>query len=129
MGRTLLIVDDDPVNREILQRRLERRGFVVVVAADGIEAIERVRAVRPDAVVMDLSMPVMDGYTTARALREDRDPAVAATPIIALSAHIFAGEQRRALDAGFDAYETKPVDLDRVIETIEVCLRRAPRTR
>ncbi|MHB0970375.1 MAG: response regulator [Thermoanaerobaculia bacterium] len=128
MGRTLLIVDDDPVNREILQRRLGRRGYEVFVAADGIEAIERVRAIRPDAVIMDLSMPVMDGYTTARALREDCDSAIAATPIIALSAHVFAGEQRRAMDAGFDAFETKPVDLDRVIETIEACVNR-PRPR
>jgi CheY-like chemotaxis protein len=127
--RTLLIVDDDPVNREILQRRLGRRGFDVLVAADGNEALIRVRGDRPDLVIMDLSMPVMDGYATARALRDDSDPAVARIPIIALSAHVFSNEQRRALDAGFDAYETKPVDLDRVIEKVEECLRRAPRTR
>lgn len=119
----LLVVDDDPVNREILERRLARRGYEIVVASNGREALERIRADRPDAVVMDLSMPVLDGYATARAVRADEDRAVARTPLIALTAHVLSDERQRAIEAGFDEYESKPVDLERLVEKLAAALR------
>jgi two-component system cell cycle response regulator DivK len=112
----ILLVEDNPENREMLSRRLIRRGFEVAFAEDGAEAIERARADIPDLVLMDLSLPVMDGWEATRRLKAD--PTTAGIPVIALTAHAMSGDRERALQAGCDDYDTKPVELDRLLDKI-----------
>src|SRR5262245_54164924 len=109
---TLLLVEDNHLNREMFSRRLERKGFRVLGAGDGREAVARVQAERPDLVLMDLSLPVMDGWEATRRLKADRS--TQAIPVIALTAHAVAGDREKALQVGCDDYETKPVDLARL---------------
>jgi CheY-like chemotaxis protein len=116
----ILLVEDNPDNRDMLSRRLVRRGFELCFAADGAEAIERARADRPDLVLMDLSLPVIDGWEATRRLKAD--PATRAIPVIALTAHAMAGDRTRALEAGCDDYDTKPVDLPRLLEKMAALL-------
>ncbi len=113
----VLIAEDNTENLDMLRRRLERRGYAVFAAADGQQAIEQTLAIKPDIVLMDVSMPVLSGLEATRAIREN--PEVAKTPIVALTAHAMDGDRARCLDAGCDAYATKPVDLPSLIATME----------
>ena len=117
----LLLVEDNELNRDMLARRLTRRGFEVLLAIDGAEAVRMAGAERPDIVLMDLSLPVLSGWEAARRLKTDET--TAGIPILALSAHAMAGDEVKALQAGCDDYDTKPVDLPRLLGKIESLLR------
>ena len=127
MRATILLVEDDPPGREALARFLVRRGHTVLFAADGAEAVQAVRERQPDLVVLDLSLPVMDGWEVARRLRADAF--TRAVPILALSAHALPGDRASALEAGADDFEPKPVDVPRLLAKLDGLLqarRRAP---
>jgi two-component system cell cycle response regulator DivK len=117
---TILYVEDNEDNVYMLVRRLRRHGFVVIVAADGAQGVETARRERPDLVLMDLSLPVLDGWEATRQLKNA--PETHPIPIIALSAHAMAGERERALAAGCNDFDTKPVDLDRLLAKIHAHL-------
>lgn len=108
------------MNRDMLSRRLTRRGFAVSIAEDGEQALAMVARERPDLVLMDMSLPVIDGWEATRRLKAD--PATAAIPIIALTAHALTSDRERALEAGCDDYDSKPVDLTRLTEKIAALL-------
>ena len=110
----ILIVEDNEENREMLSRRLERRGYSVVCAVNGIEGLEAVRSEAPDLVLMDLSLPAMDGLEATRRLKADTD--TRGVPVIALTAHAMVTDRASALEAGCDDFDTKPVDLVRLLE-------------
>ncbi|HEY5609845.1 MAG TPA: response regulator [Thermoanaerobaculia bacterium] len=112
----VLVVDDDEMNRDMLSRRLIKKGFDVVIAVNGLDAVEKARAGAPQIILMDLSMPVLDGYEATRRLKGD--DATQAIPIIGLSAHAMVGDREKALAAGCDDYDTKPVDLPRLLGRI-----------
>ena len=116
----ILIVEDNDLNRDMLSRRLVRRGFQVVVAADGAAGVEAAIRERPDLVLMDMSLPVVDGWQATRMIKAD--PATSAIPVMALTAHALKEDRERALEAGCDEFETKPVDLDRLLGKIESLL-------
>lgn len=116
----LLLVEDNEMNRDMLSRRLLRRGFEVSVAVDGQEGIDMVRAELPDLVLMDMSLPIMDGWEATRQLKADAR--TAAIPVIALTAHAMAGDREKALEAGCDDYDTKPIELPRLLEKIAALL-------
>lgn len=113
----VLVVDDDEMNRDMLSRRLKRKGFDVSIAVNGKEAVDMTRTDKPDIVLMDLSMPVMDGYEATGILKAD--DATKSIPIVGLSAHAMVGDREKAIDAGCDDYDTKPVDLPRLLGLIE----------
>ncbi len=121
---TILLVEDNEMNRDMLSRRLEKRGFTVELAVDGAEGVSRAQSTAPDLILMDMSLPVLDGWEATRALRAD--DATRAIPIIALTAHAMDGERSRALEAGCDDFDTKPVDLPRLLEKIDRLLHRRP---
>ena len=110
----ILIVEDNEPNRDMLSRRLERRGFEVVVAVDGAEGVAKSKSEHPDIVLMDMSLPVMNGWEATRAIKAD--PATSAMPVIALTAHSMPGDREKAMEAGCDDYDVKPVDLPRLLE-------------
>lgn len=112
----LLVVEDNEMNRDMLSRRLMRNGFEVAIAVDGQEALEAVAADPPDLILMDLSLPELDGWEATRRLKEN--PETRAIPVIALTAHAMAGEKERALAAGCNDYDTKPVDLTRLLSKV-----------
>jgi two-component system, cell cycle response regulator DivK len=109
----ILIVEDSEMNRDMLSRRLERRGFAVALALDGAQGVAMSKTERPDIVLMDMSLPVMNGWEATRAIRADT--ATATIPVIALTAHSMPGDREKAMDAGCDDYDTKPVDLPRLM--------------
>ncbi len=115
--RKILLVEDNEENRDMLSRRLARRGFEVALALDGAQGVAMARAVAPDLVLLDMSLPVLDGWDAARALKDGAE--TSAIPIIALTAHAMAGDRERALACGCDDYETKPVEFQRLLEKIE----------
>lgn len=117
----ILLVEDNEMNRDMLSRRLVRRGYEVVMAVDGAEGVAMTRSHSPDLVLLDMSLPVMDGWSAARQIRAD--PATAALPIIALTAHAMTGERERALEAGCDDFDTKPVELERLLGKINALLQ------
>ena len=117
---TILYVEDNDDNVFMLRPRLERKGFRVVVAADGEAGLELARAERPDLILMDLGLPGLDGWEATRRLKADG--ATRAIPVIALSAHAMAGDREAALAAGCDDYDAKPVDLKRLLEKIRAPL-------
>jgi CheY-like chemotaxis protein len=116
----ILYVEDNPDNVYMLSRRLQRRGFEVIVAGDGAEAVARARDQTPALILMDLSLPVIDGWEATRRLKAD--PATRDIPVIALTAHAMAGDRERALACGCDEFEVKPVEFDRLIGKIETLL-------
>jgi two-component system, cell cycle response regulator DivK len=118
----ILLVEDNELNRDMLSRRLVRRGFAVVIAEDGQRAIDMARAERPDLILLDMSLPVKDGWTAARELKDD--VALRAIPVIALTAHAMAGDRDRVLAAGCDDYDTKPVIIERLLAKIGALLAR-----
>jgi CheY-like chemotaxis protein len=119
---TLLLIEDNDMNRDMLSRRLTRRGYTVVQAADGVQGIDQARSAPPDLILMDLSLPVLDGWEATRQLRATSE--TAAIPIIALTAHALSGDREHSLEAGCDDYETKPIDFARLLEKIERLLQR-----
>lgn len=118
----ILLVEDTEDIRDFLARRLRRRGFEVEVAQDGEAGVKAARNGSPDLVLLDMSMPVKDGWTAAREMRAD--PATASVPIIALTAHALAGDQDRTRAAGCDDYHPKPVELPRLLEQVQALLVR-----
>ena len=113
----ILLIEDNEMNRDMLSRRLERKGFEVALAADGQQGIDAVREDRPDLIIMDMSLPVLDGWEATRQLKAD--PATKDIPIIGLSAHAMAGDREKAMNAGCDDYDTKPVELPRLLDKIK----------
>lgn len=113
----VLLVEDNEMNRDMLSRRLIRRGYTVVFAVDGQQAVDKAKSEQPDIILMDMSLPVMDGWEATR--RVKADDATRRTPVIGLTAHAMAGDREKALAAGCDEYDTKPVELDRLIEKME----------
>jgi DNA-binding response OmpR family regulator len=116
----ILLVEDHEELWDFLSRRLKRRGFDVVLAHDGKAGVETARAERPDVILLDMNLPVMDGWTAARELRADQ--ATARIPIIALTAHAMAGDRARTLEAGCDDYHPKPVDFSGLLAQIDAVL-------
>ena len=117
---TILIVEDNDMNLDMLSRRLEKKGFTIATARDGQAGVETAAALRPDLILMDMSLPVIDGWEATRRLKAD--PATRLIPIIALTAHAMAEDREKALAAGCDDYDTKPIDLPRLLEKIEALL-------
>ena len=113
----ILLVEDNEMNRDMLSRRLKRRGYEVVIAIDGQAALDVLTGEIPDLVLMDMSLPVLDGWETTRRMKAD--PRIANIPVIALTAHAMAEDRERALAAGCDDFDTKPVDLERLVGKIE----------
>lgn len=113
----ILLVEDNELNRDMLSRRLQRRGYAVTVALDGIEGVAAAGRERPDVVLMDLDLPRLSGLDATRRLRGD--PATAGLKIIALTAHAMSDDRMRALDAGCDAFQSKPIDFAALVATIE----------
>jgi len=116
----ILLVEDNEMNRDMLSRRLERRGYEVVIAVDGQQGVDLAQSTRPDLILMDMSLPVIDGWEATRQLKAMN--AVKATPIIALTAHAMSGDREKALEAGCDDYDTKPIELPRLLEKIKKLL-------
>ena len=114
---SLLIVEDNEMNRDMLSRRLKRKGYEIEVAVDGQQGVEMATASMPDLVLMDMSLPIMDGWTATRTLRANT--ATASLKIIALTAHAMDGDRQKAMKAGCDDYDTKPIDLKRLLGKIE----------
>ena len=113
----ILLVEDDEMNRDMLSRRLLKRGYEVVMATDGEQGVQIARSEGPDIIIMDMSLPVMDGWAATRELKADNG--TASIPVIALTAHAMAGDQEKALAAGCDDFDTKPVELPRLLGKIE----------
>jgi CheY-like chemotaxis protein len=120
----ILLVEDNEMNRDMLSRRLKKRGYDVVVAVDGREGVDMATSQQPDLVLLDMSLPVVDGWTAARELKAD--DATRGIPVIALTAHALSGDREKALEAGCEDYDTKPVDLARLLEKMEALLPRSP---
>ncbi len=117
----ILLVEDNEMNRDMLSRRLLRRGYEVLVAEDGAAAVSMAKSESPDLILMDMSLPVLDGWEATRQLKAT--PETQTIPVIALTAHAMAGDEEKALGAGCDAYETKPVDLSRLLMKMEALLQ------
>lgn len=124
--KRILLVEDNEMNRDMLSRRLVKHGYEVSIAVDGGEALERANAVQPALILMDLSLPVIDGWEATRRLKQDA--ATRHIPVIALTAHAMTGDREKALEAGCDDFDTKPVDLPRLLGRIEALLGRSSET-
>ncbi len=116
----ILLAEDNEDNRDLLERRLSRRGYEVILAVDGGQAVEKARSDRPDLILMDMNMPVLDGWEATRQIKTE--DGASAPPIIALTAHAMSGDREKALEAGCDDYHTKPVELPRLLAQIEALL-------
>ncbi len=113
----ILLIEDHDLNRDMLSRRLQRRGYTVIEAEDGFVGLENIRRERPDIVLMDMSMPGLDGWEATRRLKSD--PATADIPVIGLSAHAMSYDRQKGLEAGCDEYDTKPIDFNRLCAKID----------
>jgi two-component system cell cycle response regulator DivK len=116
----ILIVEDNELNRDMLMRRLERRGYETLIAIDGQQGLEVALLNQPNLILMDMSLPVLDGWEATKRLKSA--PETAAIPIVALTAHAMSGDRERALEAGCDEYDTKPVEFPRLVLKIEALL-------
>jgi two-component system, cell cycle response regulator DivK len=112
----VLLVEDNEMNRDMLSRRLTRRGFEVVFAADGQQGVDLARSEKPDIILMDMSLPVMDGWEATRRIKEDGT--MRRIPVIGLTAHAMSGDREKAIEAGCDDYDSKPVEIDRLLGKI-----------
>lgn len=117
MAALILLVEDNEMNRDMLSRRLQKKGYRVVCVADGEAAVATTKRERPDLVVMDLSLPILDGWEATRQIKADPD--THAIPVIVLTAHAMSEDRERALAAGCDDYDTKPVEMARLLDKIE----------
>ena len=112
----ILLVEDNEMNRDMLSRRLIKRGFEVAIAVDGQQGLDMAGSESPDLILLDMSLPVMDGWDVARNLKSDNE--LKNIPVIALTAHAMSGDREKALEAGCDEYDTKPVEFKRLLEKI-----------
>ncbi len=117
----ILLVEDNEMNRDMLSRRLTRRGFDVVIAVDGVQGVAMAKSEGPDLILMDMSLPVMNGWDATRALKTD--PETQQIPVIALTAHVMTGDREKGIEAGCDDFDTKPVNMPRLLEKIRTLLR------
>jgi two-component system, cell cycle response regulator DivK len=120
----ILLVEDNEMNRDMLSRRLTRRGYTVVLAEDGQQGVDMARSEEPDLILMDMSLPIKDGWEATQEIKAD--PALRAIPIIALTAHAMTGDRERVLAAGCNDYDTKPVELERLLGKISGLLAAPP---
>jgi two-component system cell cycle response regulator DivK len=120
---TLLIVEDNEMNRDMLSRRLKRRGFELLIAVDGQQGLDMATEHQPDLILMDMSLPVLDGWEATRRLKAQ--DSTRHIPVIALTAHAMAGDRESAMEAGCDEYDTKPVELNRLLDKIKALLPKA----
>ncbi len=120
----ILLVEDNELNRDMLAERLGLRGYQVLVAVDGDQGVTMAHSEKPDAILMDMSLPVMDGWEATRRLKAASD--TRAIPIVALTAHVMLGDQDRCFEAGCDAYEEKPVDFPHLLTTLQSLLDKSP---
>ena len=125
MTAKILLVEDNEMNRDMLSRRLEKRGYQVLLALDGEQGIAVAQQERPDLVLMDISLPVLDGWEATRKLKSAPD--TQSIPIIALTAHAMASDRDKAVEAGCDDFDTKPIDLGRLVQKIEALLAKPNR--
>ncbi len=116
----ILLVEDNEMNRDMLSRRLQRKGYEVLIAVDGGQGLEMARSSGPDLILMDMSLPVLDGWEATRRLKAA--PETRETPVIALTAHAMSGDREKALEAGCDDYDTKPIELPRLLSKIEALI-------
>jgi len=116
----ILLVEDNDMNRDMLSRRLQKNGYQIVIAVDGEEGLAKAQSEAPALILMDMSLPGIDGWEATRQLKAD--PATSAIPVIALTAHAMAGDREQALAAGCDDFDIKPIDLDRLLAKIEALL-------
>jgi CheY-like chemotaxis protein len=116
----ILLVEDNEMNRDMLSRRLERKGHQILIAVDGAQGVEMAHAEVPDLILMDMSLPVLDGWEATRKLKAA--PATQTIPIIALTAHAMAGDREKCMEAGCDDYDTKPVEFPRLLSKIQAFL-------
>ena len=116
----ILLVEDNELNRDMLSRRLVKRGYQVVIALDGMQGVESARSELPDLILMDMSLPLKDGWQATAEIKAD--PLTSSIPVIGLSAHAMSGDRDKAMEAGCDDYDTKPVELDRLLVKIEALL-------
>lgn len=114
----ILLVEDNELNRDMLSRRLIKKGFEIIMAVDGAESVELAKTMRPDLILMDMSLPVMDGWEATHKIKSD--PATQKIPVIALTAHAMGEDQLRSLSAGCDDYDTKPIELTRLLAKIQL---------
>ena len=119
----ILLVEDNEMNRDMLTRRLQRKGYEVVIAADGKEALRKAQSQTPDLILMDIRLPVMDGWEAMRRIKTV--PETQSIPIIALTANAMAGDMEKCMDAGCDDYDTKPIDLPRLLEKMQALLNKS----
>jgi CheY-like chemotaxis protein len=119
----ILLVEDNEMNRDMLSRRLARRGYEVIIAVDGEQGVAMARSETPALILMDMSLPGLDGWEATRRIKAV--PETRAIPVIALTAHAMSGDREKAIGAGCDDFDTKPVDFTRLIEKIEALLARA----
>lgn len=120
----ILLVEDNEMNRDMLSRRLERRGYQVVIAVDGAQGVALARSEMPHLILMDMDLPVLDGWEATRQLKAA--PETQSIPVIALTAHAMSGDREKALEAGCDDYDSKPVELPRLLAKIEALLGQGP---
>jgi len=120
----ILLVEDNEMNRDMLCRRLQKRSYEVIEAVHGLEAIAKARSDAPDLILMDMDLPEIDGWEATRRLKAEE--ATRAIPVIALTAHAMSGDREKALQAGADDYDTKPIDLPRLLGKIQALLSRNP---
>lgn len=120
----ILLVEDNEMNRDMLSRRLEKRGYTLTMAADGGLGVELAKSTLPDLILMDMSLPVIDGWEATKILKAD--PTTKAIPVIALTAHAMDSDRVKALEAGCDDFDTKPVELARLLVKIEELLKKFP---
>lgn len=118
----VLIVEDNEMNRDMLSRRLKRKGFDISIAVDGQEGVDKAREIQPDIILMDMSLPKIDGWQATRLVKSNPD--TKQIPIVALTAHAMPEDREKALEAGCDDYDTKPVELPRLLEKIQALLTR-----
>ncbi len=119
----ILLVEDNEMNRDMLSRRLERRGYEVLIAIDGEQGVAMARSESPDLILMDMSLPVIDGWEATHTLKSEMD--TKQIPVIALTAHAMSTDRDKALEAGCDDYDTKPIELPRLLEKMEALLSKA----
>jgi two-component system, cell cycle response regulator DivK len=118
--KKILLVEDNEMNRDMLSRRLSRKGYDILIAVDGAQGVAMAIAEKPDIILMDMSLPVIDGWEATRQLKAN--PETKTIPAIALTAHAMSGDREKALEAGCDEYDTKPIELSRLLEKIEALL-------
>src|SRR5678815_2816597 len=119
----ILLVEDNEMNRDMLSRRLERRGYQVVMAMDGAQGVAMAQSEKPALILMDMSLPIMDGWTATRAIKSD--PVTSCIPVIGLTANAMAADREKCLQAGCDDYDTKPVELARLLDKITALLAKS----